>query len=409
MMTGVDGDRGGGVLDLSAVYARYGEDTGQGGCPAFHPAMMLTLLVFGYCEGRRSARELETACWRDVAYQAICGGMTPDHATIARFRVLIDDMVESLFVQVLAACSQRGMLDLGRVALDGTKLGATASKQSNHTAERLAVLEAEVRQILQETAPGELELSGDDTTGGDDRGAGGWSARRREAEERRRLERIEAAAAEAERSRLAREHDEQRRGRTRGGRPSGNLTDPDSRLQRTAEGGFIQGYNAQAVVSADQIVIGVGLTAETTDVGMLAPMITTALDNLAAAGASQPIGAVLADAGYWSQANSRLEETLGGTLLLIAPGEKNHRVGEPPSPLADNPSEARTARHHNNPPKTSGNGPLSSPRLRRVTTHRHHRHHRRWPQGHRHRHHSPSSTGKATLPAGGKGPLRSSG
>ena len=83
-------------LDLSAVYARYGDDIGQGGRPAFDPAMMLTLLVFGYCEGRRSARELETACRRDVAYQAICGGMVPDHATIARFRVMIDDVVESL-------------------------------------------------------------------------------------------------------------------------------------------------------------------------------------------------------------------------------------------------------------------------------------------------------------------------
>ena len=140
-------------LDLSAVYARYGDDIGQGGRPAFDPAMMLTLLVFGYCEGRRSARELETACRRDVAYQAICGGMVPDHATIARFRVMIDDVVESLFVQVLAACRERGLVDVGRVALDGTKIGAAASKDANRSVERLSELEIQIRQILAETVP----------------------------------------------------------------------------------------------------------------------------------------------------------------------------------------------------------------------------------------------------------------
>ena len=140
-------------LDLSAVYARYGDDIGQGGRPAFDPAMMLTLLVFGYCEGRRSARELETACRRDVAYQAICGGMVPDHATIARFRVMIDDVVESLFVQVLAACRERGLVDVGRVALDGTKIGAAASKDANRSVERLSELEIQIRQILNLTSP----------------------------------------------------------------------------------------------------------------------------------------------------------------------------------------------------------------------------------------------------------------
>ena len=226
-------------LDLSAVYARYGDDIGQGGRPAFDPAMMLTLLVFGYCEGRRSARELETACRRDVAYQAICGGMVPDHATITRFRVMIDDVVESLFVQVLAACRERGLVDVGRVALDGTKIGAAASKDANRSVERLSELEIQIRQILAETVPDvddspssaavDDAVVDDAAVDGAGAGGGGWSGVRRRAEDERRLGRIGAAQAEAERSRLRREHDQKRRGRKRGGRAVGNTTDPDSR------------------------------------------------------------------------------------------------------------------------------------------------------------------------------------
>ena len=348
-------------LDLSEVYERYGADVGQGGRPAFDPAMMLTLLVFGYCEGKRSARELEAACRRDVAYQAICGGMCPDHSTIARFRVLIDDVIASLFIQVLEECRRRGLVDVGRVALDGTKMAAAASKGTNRSAETLERLRSEVAEILGDTHPDPADLTDDtddpgDTdddgnpgggggdSGGGNQGGGGWSPLRRDRETRRRLGRIEAAQAEVERSRRRREHDEQRRGRRRGGDPVGNLTDPDSRLHNTAHGGFIQGYNTQAVVSADQVVVAVAVSAETTDVGQFGSMVEATMTNLAAVGAG-PAGCVLADAGYWSLANSRVEDTLDGTTLLIAPGAKSHRVGVPPSVLAENPSDATAARH----------------------------------------------------------------
>jgi transposase len=350
-------------LDLSSVYARYGVDVGQGGRPAFGPAMMLTLVVFGYCEGKRSARELEAACRRDVAYQAICGGMIPDHSTIARFRVLIDDVIESLFMQVLEECRCRGLVDVGRVALDGTKMQAAASKGSNRTAGALEELRGQVEAILTETRldptdnptdnptdddtdpdDGGGDGGGDDDGDGDSDGGGGWSQLRRERETQRRLGRIEGAQAEVERSRLRREHDEKRRGRTRGGQPSGNLTDPDSRLQKSPDGGFIQGYNTQAVVSGDQIVVAVAVSPETTDVGQFRSMVERTMTNLAAIGAGPP-RCVLADAGYWSLANSLVEDTLEGTTLLIAPGDKSHRVGAPPSGLGETASDAATARH----------------------------------------------------------------
>lgn len=336
-------------LDLSAVYARYGPDPSVGGRPAFDPAMMLSLLVFGYCEGKRSARELESACRRDVAYQAICGGMVPDHATIARFRAGLDDLIEGLFVAVLAACAERGLVEVGRVALDGTRMEAAASKETNVSASRLAALETEVRQILSETHPGTDDPAGpNDFNHGDGDGeGGGWSGVRRQAENQRRLDRVLRAQAEAERVRQSRAADEQRRGRVRGGgtEPSGNLTDPDSRLQRTRNG-FIQGYNGQAVVSSDQIVIAAELTAEATDVAMFGPMLDLTRHNLAAVGADR-LATVLADAGYWSHANASLEDHLNGqgetVRLLIATG-KTHQVGEI-DPISDRASEATRSRH----------------------------------------------------------------
>ena len=183
----------------------------------------------------------------------------------------------------------------------------------------------------------------DDTSDSDDSG-GGWSQLRRDREVERRLGRIEAAQGEAERSRQRREHDEKRRGRKRGGQPTGNVTDPDSRLQKTPNGGFIQGYNTQAVVSGDQIVVAVAVTPEATDVGQFESMVEFTVANLAAVGAG-PAGAVLADAGYWSLDNSLFENSLEGTLLLIAPGDKSHKVGTAPPALAEDPSNAARARH----------------------------------------------------------------
>jgi hypothetical protein len=263
--------------------------------------------------------------------------------------MLIDDIVELLFVQVLERCAERGLVDVGRVALDGTRIEANASKDANHNATRLAGLHAQISEILAETRPdtdsddSDPDGSADGDGPDDDRGSG-WSRLRRERDTVRRLDRIETAQVEAERARERREHDEKRRGRKRGGEPGGNVTDPDSRLQKTAGGGFIQGYNAQTVVSADQIVIAAHVTAETTDVGQFETMIKRTMSNLTAVDAATP-GTVLADAGYWSLDNSRLEDDLDGTVLLIAPGDKTHTVGAIPDPLPDGVSDAGRARH----------------------------------------------------------------
>ncbi len=299
-------------LDLSAVYGRYEADMSVGGRRAFDPAMLLALLVFGYCEGKRSSRQLEEACRRDWAYRAICGEITPDHATIARFRAGLDDVLESLFAQVLAVCAEAGLVEVGLVALDGTRMGGAASKEANKTASTLQRLEAEARVMLDEAAAADA-----DDDGG---GLRVSSTTRRETERERRAVRIREAqrvVADAVDKQTA-----ENRGRKK--RPVGNVTDPESRLQKTRNG-FIQGYNAQTVVSADQVVVACEVTPDPTDVGWLEPMLTATAANVEAAGVTDRVGVAVADAGYWSQANAEAEQALGIGLLIAT--TKSHRVG----------------------------------------------------------------------------------
>jgi hypothetical protein len=288
--------------------------------------MLLALLLFGYCEGKRSSRSLEEACRRDWAYRAICGGETPDHATIARFRQGLDDVLDSLFAQVLAVCSGAGLVEVGLVALDGTRMPAAASKEANKTAGTLARLEREAREMLDEAAAADR---GDGGNRGDGDGGGGGSGRvssqtRRETEQLRRADRIRQAQQVVADAVTRQAAEEKKRGRPK--RPVGNVTDPESRLQKTRNG-FIQGYNAQSVVSADQVVVACAVTAEATDFAWLEPMLKAAAANVEAAGVADPVRVAVADAGYWSQANAESGDGLGID-LLIATG-KSHQVGEP--------------------------------------------------------------------------------
>lgn len=293
-------------LDLSEVYARYGGEPEVGGRPAFDPAMMVALLVFGYCEGKRSSRALEEACRRDWAYRAICGELTPDHATIARFRVAMDDVLAGLFTQVLAVCAELGMVEVGLVAIDGTRMEAAASLEANRGGDQLARLAAEAEAMLAEAAAADRDDGGGRRRLGDvaDRGE--------------RIRRAQQVVAEAMERKAA---EEKKRGKPK--HPVGNVTDPDSRMQKTASG-FIQGYNAQVIVGADQVVVAAEVRSDPTDVELLGPMLETAATNLVAAGVAGEMGVGVADAGYWSRDNAALEV---GVELLIATGNRR-RAGE---------------------------------------------------------------------------------
>ena len=132
-------------LDLTAFYARYRED--GWGRKAYEPSMMVALVLYAHCEGERSSRRIERRCREDIAFRVLTANQQPDHATICRFRQQHEQALAGLFAGVLRLCAEAGLLLLGVVALDGTRLHANASRERNRTD---AELEAEVRRILAE-------------------------------------------------------------------------------------------------------------------------------------------------------------------------------------------------------------------------------------------------------------------
>jgi transposase len=131
-------------MDLSVFYARYRPD--GWGRPAYEPSMMVALILYSYSKGQRSSRGIERACWEDVAYRVICANLTPDHVTINRFRSEHQDALAELFGQVLRLCAKAGMVNVGTIAVDGTRVRANASKAQTVDYEKLA------RTILEEAA-----------------------------------------------------------------------------------------------------------------------------------------------------------------------------------------------------------------------------------------------------------------
>jgi transposase len=303
-------------MDLSEFHADYRAD--GWGRAAHDPTMMVALLLYGYCIGVRSSRQIERACHQDVAFRVVAGNQAPDHTTIARFRVRHEDALAAVFTGSLRLCAQAGMLNVGLVAVDGTKMGAPAALAANRGR---AHIEAEVAKMLAEAAAtdaAEDARFGADARGGEPPAAlRGASARRaRFVAAKAELDALEATdragheAALAERAAKERVSGKKLRGRKpkpapdKAGYkpPKANTTDPESRVMSTSNG-FVQGYNAQAAATAEQIVVAAEVTAEHNDVALLHPMIAATNAALAAAGIDERPGLLLADAGYASEAN----------------------------------------------------------------------------------------------------------
>lgn len=298
-------------LDLSEFYADYRDD-GRGGA-AYDPAMMLAVLVHAYCVGERSSRRIERRCVEDVAFRVLAANQCPDHATLARFRRRHQDTIGRLFDQVLALCVRAGLMDAGLVAIDGTKMSANASAWSNRTRRQL------VEEILTEA---EAVDAAEDEQFGEQRGdelASEWADRRdrrpRVREALRQLEaegsadwesyQTERAAKEAELGRKLPGRKPQRGGRRAKDRHA-NVTDPDSRMLKSRQG-FVQGYNAQAAVTGEQIVVAAEVTNAANDTTQLQPLVSAVEHGLEAAGYEDAVGTVVADAGYWSAENATIE------------------------------------------------------------------------------------------------------
>jgi len=319
-----------GQMDLSKFYAAYRND--GWGAAAYDPSMMVAVLLYAYCLGIRSSRKIARALEEEVGFRVVAANQQPDFRTICRFRAEHEQHLGRLFVQVLRLCREAGLVKLGVVALDGSKVAANAAMAANRSHE---TIEEEVRRMLVEAKKVDAEedrLYGPERRGDElPEGLGRRIERlKRLQEAKSRLEREAAGEARAAQERIAqRQAEELTTGKKKRGRKPkvveptpavearANTTDPDSRIMKTRQG-YVQGYNVQAVVSQDQIIVAVGVTQEANDVQQLEPMLETLERTLEAAGIEDRPRTALADAGYWSEANVTTCSDPEGPELLIA-------------------------------------------------------------------------------------------
>ena len=357
------------VLDLSSIYKSYQEKDGRGQA-AYAPEMMVRLLLYGYATGVYSSRKIQTRTFEDIAFRYLSGDQHPDHATIAEFRKRHLDALSGLFTQALLLCAEAGLVKLGHVSIDGTKIRANASKHKAMSYKRMNETEARLKQeidaLLAEAEKADAE---EDALHGKDRHGDELPAelQRRESRlqkireakaalEQQAQEKAAQKRAETEQKLAERKEEERRTGKKKRGRKpqapdpelaqpddtaQRNFTDPESRIMPDGanKGSFVQGYNAQiAVDSASQVIVAAEITQETNDKQQLIPMIAQVVTNL-----QQKPEKVSADTGYFSEAN--VTDTLVKEVdLYVATGRDKHgdvsATNDNPPPPDASPKEA---------------------------------------------------------------------
>ena len=416
------------AIDTSKFHALHPND--GPGRPAYDPDMMLALLFYAYMSGVRSSRRIESLCRTDAAFRVIAGDVVPDHSTIARFTVDHEKAIEGCFFEVLRLCAAAGLVSVGTIAIDGTKMAADASLKANRSSRAIEAelerLRAKAKLVIAEARAADAaedaqgELFASDRLPVDLSSSGGRRARLEAAlefiEDQRAAQRAEAAAEAAKAAQAAAEgrqlagrkptdpHQALARaradlvalnnridaevaeraaararletqarleGRTpRGPKPDGrrprekrwvaqaeaavaaawaaaesagdtskataNVTDLDSRIMKTAKG-WVQGYNSQASVNENQVVLACLVSQDPNDVRLYQPMVAATEQALSNVGVTNAIGTVLADAGYWSEDNAtaegpdRLIATLKDWKQRKAAQEMGTTSGPPPA------------------------------------------------------------------------------
>jgi transposase len=375
------------TLDLTPLLSSYVEERGY---PPHDPRMMLKLLLYGYATGVCSSRKLERACHHDVAFRFLSGNQTPDYRSIGRFRKRHLAVFGELVVQVLAIAKRAGLVKLGRVALDGSKVRANASRRKAMSYERMGPREQQLADEIAELrakaaaliAEAEAVDAAEDEKFGDRRGdelpdelarkesrlatlrqakqaleaeaaeaaaerekvkaarKARRAAARKAEEEQARPDEVEAAAEAAESAvvddpEVAAAAEAAARDATPKPKAQRNFTDPDSRIMKTSDRSFHQCYNAQAVVDEDsQIIVASDLTNQAAD----CPHLPGLLDQVEANLGCRP-GQLLADAGYFSEDNVA-HCVKSGVDPLIATGRFKHNEPPVPAPRGPVPKDA---------------------------------------------------------------------
>jgi transposase len=344
-------------LDLSAFHQHYAVD--KRGQPPFDVTMMVTLLVYAYAVGVCSSRKIAAACERNLAFRAIVGDAPPDFRTISDFRKIHLAAFRPFFLEVLRLAGAMGMVKLGNLSTDGTKLGANASRHKAmsyaYMDKNIKRLEAEIEQLLKQAEQTDAEQ---DAALGSRRGDELPDELKRRED---RLAKIRPAKARLEAEARVKAVEEQRRrdeqqalreadGRKRRGKEPApidptpedkaqtNFTDPEAKIMKQSNKGFDYSYNAQAVVDAEnQIIVAAEVTNQANDKQQAVPMARAALDNLAAVGIEAPKAADgtpmpipnTADTGYFSEEAVQELEKMGIDPHIATGRQKHHEVAVP--------------------------------------------------------------------------------
>jgi transposase len=350
------------VLDLSAIFETYEQGDGRG-MPPYHPTMMVKLLVYAYCVGKPSSRKIERATYDEVPYRVLSADQHPDHDSIAAFRKRHLQALALIFFQVLEMARQLGLVKLGHVALDGTKVKANASKHKAMSYQRMGEterrLEQEIAALLATAEQADDEEDAEYGKGrrGDELPAElqrrtkrlekireAKAALEQQARERAKAEGVEARRKLAERAAKEAETGKKTAGRAPqvpdpetaepGPKEQRNFTDPESRIMVDgASKGFEQCYNAQAAVDAEnQIIVAADVTQQTNDKRQLVPMMQKVRENM-----GQMPQKTSADAGYFSQ-EAVTHPDLAATDLHVPPDRQKHG-----QPLPNPPEDTETA------------------------------------------------------------------
>jgi len=283
-------------VDLSAITAVYEDE--ERGYPPYHPVMLTKVLVYGYCVGVFSSRRIQRRLLEDIPFRVLAAGNEPDFRTIADFRKRHLTALQGFFEQVLHMARDLGAARVGRVALDGTKIKANASKHKAMSYQRMGEKQRQLRdEVTQLLAQAEATDAAEDAEYGADRRGDELPAelQRRDSRLKRIREAKRVLEARAKEAAVA------------AGEPSDaakpdpkaqyNFTDPESRIMKGPDG-FVQAYNVQVAVNAQQLIVGQAVTQDTNDKKQLIPMITI----IEAQSGDTPTQ-LLADAGYCSDAN----------------------------------------------------------------------------------------------------------
>ena len=312
-------------MNLQTFYESYAKQ----GRPPYDPCMMLGILIYAYSKGMRSSRKISKACEEEVPFRWISGNIAPDHRAICRFRARHQDEFKTLFNEILRLCSESGLLNLGNIFLDGTKMKANAALAANHNLDH-------INKILEEAEA--VDKAEDEKFGESERGD---RLPKELADPNERIKRIKAAKERLDREQKQKQDEQAQKvkehkasGPKRGRKPKSpnevkikkkaNITDPESRIMKN-QTRFVQAYNCQAACTEDQIIVSADVTQEENDLYQLEPMLKQTTATLRESGIEENVDALAADAGYFREDLSIKNIEKEGPELLVCT-KKSHKL-----------------------------------------------------------------------------------